>query len=51
MEDGKSAETAVISNEGVVGTWVLMGGSSANIRAVVQGAGRGWRMRSIDLIN
>ncbi len=46
MEDGASAEIAVIGNEGVVGISLFMGGESTPSRAVVQSAGLGFRMRS-----
>ncbi|KPF47804.1 Crp/Fnr family transcriptional regulator [beta proteobacterium AAP121] len=46
MEDGASAEIAVVGNEGVVGISLFMGGESTPSRAVVQSAGEGWRMRA-----
>jgi CRP-like cAMP-binding protein len=46
MESGSSAEIAVVGNEGVVGIALFMGGESTPDRAVVQSAGRGFRMRS-----
>jgi CRP-like cAMP-binding protein len=46
MEDGASAEIAVIGNEGVVGISLFMGGESTPSRAVVQSSGHGYRMRS-----
>ncbi len=46
MEDGASAEIAVVGNEGVVGISLFMGGESTPSRAVVQSAGEGWRLRS-----
>ena len=39
MEDGASAEIAVIGNDGVVGISLFMGGDSTTSRAVVQSAG------------
>jgi CRP-like cAMP-binding protein len=45
MEDGASAEIAVVGNEGVVGVAVFMGGETTPSRAVVQSAGRGFRVR------
>jgi CRP-like cAMP-binding protein len=45
MEDGASAEIAVVGNEGIVGVSVFMGGETTPSRAVVQSAGRGFRMR------
>jgi CRP-like cAMP-binding protein len=46
MEDGSSAEIAVVGHEGVVGISVFMGGGSTPSRAVVQSAGWGFRLRS-----
>jgi CRP-like cAMP-binding protein len=46
MENGASAEIAVVGNEGVVGISLFMGGESTPSRAVVQSAGLGWRMKS-----
>ncbi|NML17350.1 Crp/Fnr family transcriptional regulator [Azohydromonas caseinilytica] len=45
MEDGASAEIAVVGNEGIVGVSVFMGGETTPSRAVVQSAGRGFRLR------
>ncbi len=44
MEDGASAEIAVVGFEGVVGVSLFMGGGSTPSRAVVQSAGEGWRL-------
>lgn len=44
MEDGASAEIAVVGNEGLVGISLFMGGESTPSRAVVQSAGAGWRL-------
>src|SRR5687767_5540321 len=46
MEDGSSAEIAVVGNEGVVGIALFMGGETTPSRAVVQSAGTGFRMRA-----
>jgi CRP-like cAMP-binding protein len=46
MEDGASAEIAIVGNEGVVGIALFMGGESTPSRAVVQSAGYGYRMRA-----
>jgi len=43
-QNGSSAEIAVIGNEGMVGTWLPMGGGTTQSRAVVQSAGRGFRL-------
>ena len=44
MEDGSSAEIAIAGNEGVVGIALFMGGETTPSRAVVQSAGRGYRL-------
>ena len=44
MEDGASAEIAVVGNEGLVGIALFMGGESTPSRAVVQSAGYGFRL-------
>jgi len=44
MENGASAEIAVVGNEGLVGISLFMGGESTPSRAVVQSAGDGFRM-------
>ena len=46
MEDGASAEIAVVGNDGVVGIALFMGGESTPSRAVVQSAGQAYRLRS-----
>ncbi len=46
MENGASAEIAIVGNEGLVGISLFMGGSTTSSRAVVQSAGRGYRMRA-----
>jgi len=46
MENGASAEIAVVGNEGIVGISLFMGGDSTSSRAVVQSAGRGLRLRA-----
>ncbi|CAD5365912.1 cAMP-binding domain of CRP or a regulatory subunit of cAMP-dependent protein kinases [Rubrivivax sp. A210] len=46
MQDGASAEIAVVGNEGLVGISLFMGGESTPSRAVVQSAGEGWRIRA-----
>lgn len=45
MEDGASAEIAVVGNEGIVGISLFMGGESTSSRAVIQSAGKGFRLR------
>jgi CRP-like cAMP-binding protein len=46
MESGASTEIAVIGSEGVVGIALFMGGESTPSRAVVQSAGRGYRLKA-----
>ncbi len=46
MEDGSSAEIAIVGDEGVVGIALFMGGESTPSRAVVQSAGYGYRLRA-----
>ncbi|MDB5859086.1 MAG: crp-like helix-turn-helix domain protein [Ramlibacter sp.] len=46
MKDGASAEIAVVGSEGVVGVSLFMGGESTTSRAVVQTAGKGFRLPS-----
>ena len=45
MEDGASAEIAVVGNEGLVGVSLFMGGETTTSRAVVQSAGHAYRLR------
>ena len=44
LENGASAEIAVVGNEGLVGISLFMGGDSTPSRAVVQSAGKGFRL-------
>jgi CRP-like cAMP-binding protein len=44
MENGASAEIAVVGNEGIVGISLFMGGESTPGRAVVQSAGQAYRL-------
>jgi CRP-like cAMP-binding protein len=46
MENGASAEIAMVGKEGMVGIAVFMGGGSTPGRAVVQSAGHGLRMKA-----
>jgi CRP-like cAMP-binding protein len=46
MEDGASAEIAIVGNEGILGISLFMGGESTPSRAVVQSAGHGYRMKA-----
>jgi len=45
MEDGASAEIAVVGNEGMVGVALFMGGETTPNRAIVQVAGSAYRLR------
>jgi CRP-like cAMP-binding protein len=49
LQDGSSAEIAVVGNEGVVGVSLFMGGNSTPSRAVVQSAGQGFRLDALTL--
>jgi CRP-like cAMP-binding protein len=44
MEDGASAEIAIVGNEGLVGIALFMGGETTPSRAVVQSAGLAYRL-------
>ncbi|MBB1631554.1 Crp/Fnr family transcriptional regulator [Cupriavidus sp. UME77] len=44
MEDGASAEIAIVGNEGIVGIALFMGGETTPSRAIVQSAGHGYRL-------
>jgi CRP-like cAMP-binding protein len=44
LEDGASAEIAVVGNEGIVGIALFMGGDTMLNRAVVQSAGHAYRL-------
>jgi CRP-like cAMP-binding protein len=46
MENGASAEIALVGNEGIVGISLFMGGESTSSRAVVQSAGKGFRLNA-----
>jgi len=46
MENGASAEIAVVGNDGIVGISLFMGGESTSSRAVVQSAGWGFRLNA-----
>ncbi len=46
LDDGASAEIAVVGNEGVVGISLFMGGESTPSRAVVQSAGHCFRLKA-----
>jgi CRP-like cAMP-binding protein len=44
MEDGASAEIAVVGNDGLIGIALFMGGESTTSRAIVQSAGSAYRL-------
>lgn len=44
LENGASAEVAVVGNESFVGISLLMGGDKSPLRAIVQSAGKGYRV-------
>jgi len=46
MDDGFSAEIAVVGSEGLVGISLFMGGDTTPSRAVVQSAGKGYRVKA-----
>jgi CRP-like cAMP-binding protein len=46
LEDGASAEIAVIGNEGILGISIFMGGETTPSRAVVRSAGFGYRLKA-----
>ena len=46
MENGASAEIAIVGNEGLVGVSLFMGGESTPSRGVVQSAGDGYRLKA-----
>ena len=49
LENGSSAEIAVVGNDGLVGVALFMGGGSTPSRAVVQSAGHGFRLKAEDM--
>ena len=46
LEDGASAEIAIVGNEGILGIALFMGGETTPSRAVVQSAGHGYRLKA-----
>lgn len=50
LEDGSSAEIAVVGNEGIVGVSLFMGGQTTPSRAVVQSAGKCVRLSAAKLM-
>jgi CRP-like cAMP-binding protein len=50
MDDGESAEIALVGNDGMLGLALFMGGNSTTIRAVVQSAGKGYVLPASELL-
>ncbi|HET9112833.1 MAG TPA: Crp/Fnr family transcriptional regulator [Burkholderiales bacterium] len=46
LEDGASAEIAVVGNEGILGISLFMGGETTPSRAIVQSAGYAYRLKA-----
>jgi CRP-like cAMP-binding protein len=46
MQDGSSAEIAVVGNDGAIGISLFMGGETTPSRAVVQSAGAAYRLKA-----
>jgi CRP-like cAMP-binding protein len=46
MENGSSAEIAIVGHEGILGISLFMGGNSTPSRSVVQSAGQAFRLRA-----
>jgi len=46
MENGESAEIAIVGNDGMIGTALFMGGESTMSRAIVQNAGYAYRLKA-----
>ena len=46
MENGESAEIAIVGNEGMIGIALFMGGESTMSRAIVQNAGHAYRLKA-----
>ncbi|MFZ6773863.1 Crp/Fnr family transcriptional regulator [Undibacterium sp. SXout7W] len=46
LENGSSAEIAIVGNEGIIGISLFMGGESTSSQAIVQSAGFGYRLKA-----
>ena len=46
MENGASAEIAVVGNEGILGISLFMGGETTSSRAIVQSGGHAYRLKA-----
>jgi CRP-like cAMP-binding protein len=51
MENGEAAEIALVGDDGLVGVSIFMGGESTTSRAVVQSAGRAFRLKAQQLMD
>jgi CRP-like cAMP-binding protein len=51
MANGEAAEIAVVGEDGIVGVSLFMGGESTTSRAVVQSAGRAFRLNAPQLMD
>ena len=49
MENGSTAEIGVVGNDGLVGIAIFMGGDTTPNRAVVQSAGKAFKMRAKEM--
>lgn len=49
MEDGSTAEIGVVGNDGLVGIAIFMGGNTTPNRAVVQSAGKAFKMHAKEM--
>jgi CRP-like cAMP-binding protein len=50
VQDGTSVEAAIVGNEGMVGTPLILGASTSTTRAICQVPGRAWRIGADDLL-
>lgn len=50
MEDGASAEIAIVGNDGIVGIALFMGGQKTTSRAVIQSAGEAFSLPAVFLM-
>lgn len=50
LENGSSAEIAVVGNDGIIGIALFMGGNTMPNRAIVQSAGYAYRLKGIEIM-
>jgi CRP-like cAMP-binding protein len=50
MDNGESAEIALVGKDGMLGVTLFMGGNSTTIRAVVQSAGKAFRLPAREVL-